>query len=88
MKLEKFLLGLILFPVVLLVLMVFLPLVILYGVIMLTLRRPVHFSYVNHPFFNRQRQQQSSGSEDIIDVEVIRAEDAGEKSDVSERSLQ
>ena len=87
MKLEKFILGLLLFPLILVILLIFLPLVILYGAIMLMLRKPVHFSYASHPFFNRQKEQ-SSGNDDIIDVEVIQAEDVGEQNDSSGRSLQ
>lgn len=84
MRFEKILAGLILLPIILIVLLIFLPLILIYGAIMLLLHKPVHYTFRKTTTTVRKTP---SGEDEVIDVEVIRTETSGEKNDISGRTL-
>ena len=85
MRLEKLVLGLLLLPFLLFVVLILLPLILIYGAIMLLLHKPVHYTFRNTSSAFKKTPQE--GEEDVIDVEVIHSEPAGEKNEFSGRTL-
>ena len=85
MRIERFLLGLILFPLVILFLIILLPLILLFGIISIMTGR----SFVKTASFRWQNAsaQKKAADDDVIDVEVVRSENTGEQNDISGRSL-
>ena len=89
MRIERFILGLLLFPLVILFLIVLLPLILLFGIISIITGRQLGRSFVKSSYIRWQTQNApKKEDDDIIDVEVIRSENTGEQNDISGRSLQ
>ena len=86
MKLERLILGLLLLPFVLALFVILLPLIMIFGIIALVSRRNLVRTFVSTQTFRQQPSGQKQ-DDDIIDVEVIRSEDAGEQNDLSGRHL-
>ena len=86
MRIEKFILGLLLLPIIIAFLVVLLPLILLFGIISIITGR----SFVKTASFRWQNAstQKQAADDDVIDVEVVRTENTGEQNDISGRSLQ
>lgn len=88
MYLKKLLLGLLLLPFILVVLIVFIPVILFFGILSVMFRRPMGTTFVKTATFRWQgKTAQPRQDEDVIDVEVVRSEDTGEQNDISGRSL-
>ena len=88
MRVEKFILGLILFPLILCFLIILLPLIFLFGIISVLTGKSMGRSFVKTASFHWQTPPAQKTEDDVIDVEVIRSENTGDQNDISGRSLQ
>ena len=86
MKIEKLVLFLVLLPLIAFFFLILLPLILLYGALMVLLHRPIQFRTVGRGFFSGEGKS-SSGSDDVIDVEVIHSENSSGCEDASGRAL-
>ena len=88
MRIERFILGLILFPLILCFLIILLPLIFLFGIISVLTGRSMGRSFVKTAAFQWQTPPTQKTADDVIDVEVVRSENTGDQNDISGRSLQ
>ena len=87
-KLEMFLLGALLLPVIVIILIVLFPLILFFGILSLITGKPLGRSFVKTASFQwKNPAAPKQDDDDVIDVEVIRSENAGEQHDISGRSL-
>lgn len=90
MRIEKIIAGLLFLPFVLLLFVILFPLILIFGILsLLFMRKPMGFTFIKTASSKWGTTQSGSSEqkEDIIDVEVINAENTGDQNDLSGRAL-
>ena len=85
MKIEKLILIIFLLPLIAFFLVILLPLILIYGFLMVLLHKPISFRIGSAGFPGAKEDRPES--DDVIDVEVIHSESAGANDEGSERAI-
>ena len=85
MRIEKLILIVLLLPLIAFFFLILLPLILIYGFIMVLLHKPVFFRMGSSGFAGTGETEPEN--DDVIDVEVIHSENAGAGDEGPERAL-
>ena len=89
MKTKLYLTGLLFLPLVVVIFLLLLPLILIFGLIVMIFGRRVSRSFIKTASFQWQgASQEPEQNEDVVlDAEVIQSETVGEDNDISGRAL-